>query len=248
MAEEGWVGRLLRILSIAWYFYKTFLLPVTPVLIAPVFYKVIIAPTELEDKPSILQDQTSTLEGRISALSESVKTLEDTVPALEERVAAIEEQVSKWGKTPGTTLGAQCQWKKSEIMPFKEGEHGLDSNELDVFVKTMSDGFKDHQTLQHLILIGRTDITPLKKGKREFYGSNNGLAQARAKWVLVELKKELKKKLPEWKGDIEKDALLLSAGPLHVGEANENDRSVEVWTCWVPKEPEQASASRKPAG
>ena len=52
--------------------------------------------------------------------------------------------------------------------------------------------------------------------------------------------------------DALKRALLLSAGPLHVGEEatesnRKKDRGVEVWACWTPKEPEQASVPANPA-
>ena len=258
MAQERGGWRLLQKLNTLWSLYKEFVLAppilastltMTSVFTGAVSYKVIVAPPELEEKLSTLQDQASTLEGKISALQESVKslenkvptleesvsTMEDQVPDLEKRIAAIAAQVSKWGETPGADLVAQCQWKESEIRHFHDGEHErLDSTGqkgLEELVKKMREHFEDHKTLQQLILLGRTDITPLKEGKRGFYGSNNGLAQARAKRVM----EELKEKLPEWRDDIEQVALLLSAGPLHFGTANKEDRSVEVWACWTPK-------------
>ena len=91
-------------------------------------------------------------------------------------------------------------------------------------------------TNQQLLLIGRVDITQLTDEKRKPYGSNSGLAQARAKWIL----EKLKKRFPEHQSTLER-TILLSAGPLHTGEeATEinraKDRSVEVWACWTPKE------------
>ena len=98
----------------------------------------------------------------------------------------------------------------------------------------MKERFKD-KTLWQLMLLGRVDIKQLSPEERKAYGSNNGLAQARAKWVLEKLTEEF----PEYKNAFER-SILLSAGPLHVrGEASEmnqaKDRSVEVWACWTPK-------------
>ena len=83
-------------------------------------------------------------------------------------------------------------------------------------------------TPQQLMLIGRVDITQLNEQKRELYGSNNGLAQARAKWVWDKLVEKLNK--PE-KDALRERTILLSAGPLHVGKKVPEDRSVEVWVC-----------------
>lgn len=100
-------------------------------------------------------------------------------------------------------------------------------------------------TLQQLMLIGRVDITPLNDETRRRYGSNNGLAQARAKRVWDGLVEKWKLDEPEKLDEPKKKALLertilLSAGPLHVGKDVEDtdrakDRSVEVWACGGPK-------------
>ena len=96
----------------------------------------------------------------------------------------------------------------------------------------LSRKFQAH-TLQQLMLIGRADIKPLRGQKLRDYGSNSGLAQARAKWVWKSLERKVK---------IDPDrVILLSAGPLHIGSEakdpknRERDRSVEVYACWAPK-------------
>ena len=93
-------------------------------------------------------------------------------------------------------------------------------------------------TLQQLMLVGRVDITQLDENQRKYYGSNNGLAQARAKRVLDELVEKWASNNTEKKALLER-TILLSAGPLHVGQGEEyptdteraKDRSVEVWAC-----------------
>ena len=138
-------------------------------------------------------------------------------------------------------------WKKVEtIGPFPIGDHDqLEKtaqecqNQLltpDQFVNKMDGYF----TTQQPILIGRVDITQLSDQARKDYGSDSGLAQARAKWVRDELIKNFKDKEQK---DALKRAILLSAGPLHVrGNASDCnralDRSVEAWACWTPKEPD----------
>ena len=94
-------------------------------------------------------------------------------------------------------------------------------------------------TLQQLMLIGRVDITQLDEDQRKYYGSNNGLAQARAKWVLDELVEKWELNNTEKAAALRERTILLSAGPLHVGQGEEDptdtnrakDRSVEVWAC-----------------
>ena len=90
--------------------------------------------------------------------------------------------------------------------------------------------------LDALILIGRADRVPLGGELSGKYGSNAGLAQARAKWVSRELRHAARVGMPT--------AILLSAGPLNVPAKNcdtgdddcdakyrEKDRSVEVFAC-----------------
>lgn len=99
-------------------------------------------------------------------------------------------------------------------------------------------------TLQQLMLIGRVDITQLDENQRKYYGSNNGLAQARAKWVLDELVEKWELNGTEKAAALRERTILLSAGPLHVQtndktivpeEERKLDRSVEVWACGDPK-------------
>ena len=135
-------------------------------------------------------------------------------------------------------VGKECPLQREKkVEVAKECQNQLVT--LDQFVNEINEPFTNQQPL----LIGRTDITPLRQEKRGVYGSNNGLAQARAKWVRNELGKNLEDKEQE---EALGRAILLSAGPLHVGKNVSDcdralDRSVEVYACWTPKNPEQAS-------
>ena len=151
-------------------------------------------------------------------------------------------------------------WKKvATIWPFRTGQHEIrEEIEKDKAAKKrLGELIKDNPLLSkangfhQLMLIGRVDITPLNDKTRGHYGSNNGLAQARAKWVWEKLVEKLNK--PE-KDALRQRTILLSAGPLYVGQGEEDpteiknrakDRSVEVWACGDPK-PEQASPSEDP--
>ena len=122
------------------------------------------------------------------------------------------------------------------IGPFRKEEHALleKGEELASFVTQMKSHF-ENKTLQQLMLIGRSDVTPLCQRTLALYGSNSGLAQARAQWVLD----ELKERLPEQQKALDR-TILLSAGPRYVrdddtGPNRAKDRSVEVWACWTPK-------------
>ena len=149
-------------------------------------------------------------------------------------------------------------WKRVETVgTFCEGKHDqLEKNKqktaekcpsylvtLDKLVTKMNGDSTNRQTLKQLLLIGRADIKPLRWKRRVLYGSNNGLAQARAKWVLDQM--TAKSLIQE--SDRER-AILLSAGPLHVGSNVSDcdlslDRSVEVWACWAPKEPSASDST-----
>ena len=150
-------------------------------------------------------------------------------------------------------------WERvATIGPFREGKHDkMEGREggkenakespyqlvtLDQLIQDRRSLFKAG-TLQQLMLIGRVDIIQLNEDQRKYYGSNNGLAQARAKWVWENLVKELNG--PE-KDALPKRPIFLSAGPLHVGTANEDedtddkdkkkrqlDRSVEIYACRI---------------
>ena len=136
-------------------------------------------------------------------------------------------------------------WKKvATIWPFRTGQHKIrEEIEKDKAAKKrLGELIKDNPLLskangfQQLMLVGRVDITPLNDETRRRYGSNNGLAQARAKWVWDELVKEWRLADSEKKEALRERTILLSAGPLHVGENVEEtdrakDRSVEVWAC-----------------
>ena len=136
------------------------------------------------------------------------------------------------------------------IWSFPEAEHDQIENDeekkLTALFDEMKNKFEKH-VLQRMMLIGRVDISLLSDEKRDFYGSNDGLAQARAKWVRDKLVENFE---DEEQKDALKRALLLSAGPLHVGEEatesnRKKDRGVEVWAYWTPK-PKPASPAESP--
>ena len=197
----------------------------------------------------------SYLEGNIPGthLNETIKNLEDLPDSDLAQIAEAIENLS----IPGGQSHCAYGWRKvATIGPFPIGDHDqLEEtarecqNQLippDQFVNEMSGHFTNQQPL----LIGRVDITQLSEQARKDYGSDSGLAQARAKWVRDELVKKFKN---EERKEALKRAILLSAGPLHVGENVSDcdralDRSVEVYACWTPKpKPEQAAAPPAPA-
>ena len=145
-------------------------------------------------------------------------------------------------------------WEKvTTIWPFPKEEHELEQNsdgqkKLNRLFTEMEEKF-GASTLGQFILVGRSDARPVCKQTLALYGSSNGLAQGRAKWIWDELVKKFT--TSEQQKALHDRTLLLSAGPLHVrDEASEmnraKDRAVEVYACWTPKEPDPTSASAEP--
>lgn len=139
-------------------------------------------------------------------------------------------------------------WEKvATIGPFPVGEHDkLMPKKFESELVTPYQLIHARRSLfeagtpRQLMLIGRVDITPLNKNQGKYYGSNNGLAQSRAKWVLDKLVKKLGLTDSKKAAALRERTILLSAGPLHVGQGEEDpteiknrakDRSVEVWVC-----------------
>ncbi len=82
-----------------------------------------------------------------------------------------------------------------------------------------------------LFFVGSADKRSLKNASLKIYGSNAGLAHARAKWVRDELRTRYAGDLPQ--------TMLLSNGPNFVGanippEALTKDRSVQICELWSP--------------
>ena len=93
-------------------------------------------------------------------------------------------------------------------------------------------------TLQQLMLIGRVDKKLFIGKKQEYYGSQRGLAQARAEWVQEQLLKNFSKEIDPGR------ITLLSDNYRYDGDNEEKhalDRSVEVHACWAPK-PKQTTS------
>lgn len=167
-------------------------------------------------------------------------------------IASLEFNPKKSEVEPRCASG----WKKvATIGTFQTGEHKLlERTEKEEGAKQYLSKRIDRNlflskanVFQQLMLVGRVDITPLNEKTRRRYGSNNGLAQARAKWVLDELVEKWELNNTEKAAALRERTILLSAGPLHVGgkdsekeqEVSEKDRakdrSVEVWACGGPK-------------
>lgn len=221
-------------------------------------------------KPLIVFDpaQSAQIVQAVTTLNKIVRNFNPTtVPDLDKIVNAINTNTAKITTAiEGIKLPSEVRtrcvsgWKKvMTVGPFSTGEHecleGMEKEDAKKHLGQLIDRnlfLSEANVFQRLMLIGRADITPLSEEKREYYGSNNGLAQSRAKWVRDKLVKQAS-------NDSEKKALrertiLLSAGPLHVGQGGKDpteienrakDRSVEVWACGDPK-PEQASPSKDP--
>lgn len=226
--------------------------------------------TIAEFKPFIVFDpaQSTQIVQAVTTLNKIVRNFKPTtVPDLDEIVNAINTNTAKITTAiEGIKLPSEVRthcvsgWKKvMTVGPFREGydapnnkgnqnetvkESSCEFVTPDQFPKNGCFPF-EAKVPRQLMLVGRADITPLSENQRKYYGSNNGLAQSRAKWVRDQLVEKLKWKL----GEPEKKALrertiLLSAGPLHVGQGGEDpteiknrakDRSVEVWACGDPK-------------
>ncbi len=123
------------------------------------------------------------------------------------------------------------------VGPFSVGEHLSDQqneDSLNAGIIALNSSLVRNTPI-HLLFVGRVDITPLTEGRDEtYYGSNLGLAQARATWVRNQL---LEIANTEEYRDVLNRALLLSAGPMNVGEETDEsdrqkDRRVDVWGCW----------------
>ena len=194
---------------------------------------------DLKGIPDAIKNNTQEVAGAIkSSAQEIADAIKELKPEVQNQCAQGLREVANIRPFP-----------KENHLLFEGTEKEADRKEkeerLDSLIRELHERFDNNQTLQQLVLIGRSDKVGLRRKKRKFYGSNDGLAQARAGWV----RDRLKVRFPKYKGDIEKATILLSAGPLHIGEEVQDDkraldRAVEVWACWTPKpKPEQAEAS-----
>ena len=187
---------------------------------------VTVKPSITVDPPSITVLSNPDLSGVVGAIGDNTKKIVTAIQELDIPPKVQSDCASGWDKV--TAIG-----------PFRKEEHELleRGEELAPFITQIKRYF-ENKTLQQLMLVGRSDVTPLCKRTLALYGSNSGLAQARAKWILD----ELKKKFPKQKEKLER-TILLSAGPRYVrDEATEinraKDRTVEVYACWTPKDAE----------
>lgn len=130
-----------------------------------------------------------------------------------------------------------------KIGPFADGTAGDTSmkpdvknlSELKAKIADLTGTLEEHrlkQRLLGLILVGSADIRELKPPLTHSFGSNAGLAQARAEWVRIAIGNSMSPK--------PKTILTLSSGPAHVGldplpENLAKDRSVRVCAIWGSK-------------
>lgn len=107
----------------------------------------------------------------------------------------------------------------------------------DQFFCQMNKHFTNHQMPQHLMLIGRVDSKSLTSDALQFYGTQIKLAEARAEWMRGELLKKFPTQIDP------QQITLRTARPRYVKDKatkinRAKDRSVEVWACGTPKDPE----------
>ena len=148
----------------------------------------------------------------------------------------------------GAGLGRGCRLEYIDrVKGFPVGKHDWDGETVpeSTGIARLHATLEDHaaaRRLNSLILIGRADRVPLGNELRERYGSNAGLAQARATWLSQELRNTV------GESSATRRPILLSAGPLHVpprtcnnadddcdAKHRERDRSVEVFACLEPQ-------------
>lgn len=129
-----------------------------------------------------------------------------------------------------TSGGAGFQMESiGTIYPFPTAGHEPDdpvlNTRLKAVVSAASQRFSRNE-LKCLMLVGRTDKRELLPEPRRMYGSNDGLAEARARWVKDRLSAEL--------GGLH--SIVLTSGPMNIGvqvspDKMASDRSVEVYMC-----------------
>lgn len=171
-----------------------------------------------------------------------------TVPADNMASVAFLPPKSECPQAQSVEFAPACHLEKLEdVKGFPEVEHQFKQETQDINLKPlfgkMECRFYGH-TLEQLLLIGRADLRDiLPREKRKLYGSNSGLAQARAKWVKTKLYERFPGKIDPGR------TVLLSAGPLYInddgqdeqdGQDEDNERHasnrvVEVYACWAPK-------------
>jgi len=120
--------------------------------------------------------------------------------------------------------------KFDEIGPFPIGDHklyGYTKEKMMIKIRRLKKELNNNE-VYFIFLIGKSDKIPLGKNIREVYGSNIGLAQARANWV----KRLIKKNLP--KNNLKIPLIAIGTGPDMVGvnidkDKLAKDRSVEIY-------------------
>ncbi len=202
----------------------------------------------------VTEELKSYLKGNktITELNKIITELNKIITVLSETAAALD--------VSGIKNRCASGWKKvNDVLPFCKSEYNwlendertncpdrenhLRENHLVSLENTkdkLEDKFESFR-LQQLMLIGRVDIQPFStfsRGKRDYYGSQRGLAQARAEWVQKQL-------LKKFEGQI---------GPSHITVLSDNyrytdpaqhhlDRSVEVHACWASKSGQTSSSA-----
>jgi len=143
------------------------------------------------------------------------------------------------------------------IYPFEKGEGYLErmsSTSLDVASKDSENSLRQHfnvmcevfashgQAPTLVMIIGSTDPSPLRSDVRLTFGSNFGLARARAEWVKSQWKaweQRMGGSLPDACNVPDDNFLTLGSGPSITpeprGSGHEDlsrDRQVEIWAIW----------------
>ncbi|MCK4306218.1 MAG: hypothetical protein KAY24_18400 [Candidatus Eisenbacteria sp.] len=118
--------------------------------------------------------------------------------------------------------------------PFPSARHDTDETSMKVKLEKLLpriNRWAADERLGFLLLVGSADQRPLGVWSQETYGSNVGLAQARAEWVKVLLSRMISPQIDPAR------IIALASGPEHIGldlpaKALESDRSVRIYACW----------------
>lgn len=151
------------------------------------------------------------------------------------------------------------------ISPFEKGERYLEGmsstssdeismnsgNSLARDFEVMCEAFASHgQTPTLVMIIGSTDPSPLRRGVRQTFGSNFGLARARAEWVKSQWEtweREKKGSHSEACNVPDENFMTLGSGPSFTPELRgrrqedwADDRRVEIWALWGAQKQEES--------
>ncbi len=144
---------------------------------------------------------------------------------------ASADSTAQASASPGDPSGSVRMARVGRVGPFAPGGDTLDARAL-APVRSAIAALGGGGRIVFVLLVGRSDKQMLTHDALRRYGSNLGLAQARAQWVRGELLRR-----PPARLDGEQ-VLALPGGPRHVGrtpaaDALAEDRAVDVYVCYA---------------